>query len=88
MYIVPFDYMYWGVQKYRRFGDMSVSACCNVSPLLIVLMQDWMKTLMDSDSYFDSEAKFGMAKSTGKPETSRKEDALDCLAGSYRKLDI
>ncbi|XP_052762894.1 alpha-tocopherol transfer protein-like isoform X1 [Mya arenaria] len=50
--------------------------------------EDWMKTLLESDAYFDSQEKFGLATAAGKPETSRKEDALDCLAGSYRKLDI
>ncbi|XP_052239474.1 alpha-tocopherol transfer protein-like isoform X1 [Dreissena polymorpha] len=49
--------------------------------------EDWMKTLMDSDSHFDSEAKYCLVKSTGKSETS-KETTVDCLAGSYRNLDI
>jgi hypothetical protein len=47
-----------------------------------------MQTLMASDAEFDSEEKFGLIRPTSKPTTACKDDALDCLAGSYRKLDI
>lgn len=52
------------------------------------VFQDWKNTLLAADAELDAENKHGLTKATGKPESSAKEDALDCLAGSYRKLDI
>ncbi|KAL4217917.1 hypothetical protein ACF0H5_022656 [Mactra antiquata] len=50
--------------------------------------EDWMKTLLAADAQFDAEAKYGLVKSTGVKKSSAKDDALDCLAGSYRKLEV
>lgn len=49
--------------------------------------QDWAKILQDSDAEFDAEAKYGLIKSSGLKESSSNV-TVDCLAGTYKKLDI
>lgn len=49
--------------------------------------QDWAKILLDSDTEFDAEAKYGLIRSSGLKESSSNV-AVDCLAGTYKKLEI
>ena len=44
--------------------------------------------MLACDAEFDAEAKYGLIKATAKSGPTAKGDAMDCLAGSYRKLDI
>ncbi|XP_060066863.1 alpha-tocopherol transfer protein-like [Ylistrum balloti] len=50
--------------------------------------KDWAETLLKCDEQFDQEAKYGLLDSTTKATKSSKADAMECLVGSYRKLDV
>lgn len=50
--------------------------------------KDWAETLLKCDEEFDQEAKYGLLDSTAKSTKSSKADAMECLVGSYRKLDV
>ncbi|VDI04485.1 Hypothetical predicted protein [Mytilus galloprovincialis] len=49
--------------------------------------KEWMEELLKLDAHFDNEAKYGLVDGTLKKPTM-KEDAIDCMVGSYRKLDV
>lgn len=49
--------------------------------------KEWAKTLLDCDTEFDAEAKYGLVKSSGITKSSSNV-ADDCLSGTFKKLDI
>ncbi|VDI25747.1 Hypothetical predicted protein [Mytilus galloprovincialis] len=49
--------------------------------------KEWKDELLKLDEHFDNEAKYGLVDGTLKKPTI-KEDAIDCMVGSYRKLDV
>ncbi|XP_052085433.1 alpha-tocopherol transfer protein-like [Mytilus californianus] len=49
--------------------------------------KEWMDELLRLDAHFDNEAKYGLVDGKLKKPTM-KEDAIDCMVGSYRKLDV
>ncbi|XP_021376046.1 alpha-tocopherol transfer protein-like [Mizuhopecten yessoensis] len=50
--------------------------------------KDWAEKLLACDEQFDQEAKYGLMDATAKASKSSKADAMECLVGSYRKLDV
>ena len=57
------------------------------SYLYVFGLQEWAKTLLDCDTEFDAEAKYGLVKSSGITKSSSNV-ADDCLSGTFKKLDI
>lgn len=49
--------------------------------------KDWMEELLKLDAHFDNEAKYGLLDTTMQKPTL-KEDAMECMVGSYRKLEV
>lgn len=47
----------------------------------------WADELLQLDNHFDEEAKYGLVDGTLQKPTM-KEDAIDCMVGSYRKLNV
>ncbi|XP_045181950.2 alpha-tocopherol transfer protein-like isoform X2 [Mercenaria mercenaria] len=50
--------------------------------------EEWTRTLLACEDEFVEDSKYGLVKAIAKPQTTCKDDTLDCLAGSYMNIDM
>ena len=71
--------------NFKAFSDMLVTLNVECAH---VFQQEWNEILQSCEGEFDEDAKYGILDGSENVKKEKNQDAMECLVGSYRKLDV